>query len=98
MKQNFGVGEAQVRVAASVARQPALRVATYSAMHLAALKEYGAQRPDEMGPVPRYQREKARVRCQDLIRKLRNEVVENPELIPFEMNISAKSMLATATI
>lgn len=98
MKDSFGIGDAQVRVAASVARQPALRVATYSAMHLAGLKLYGEQRSEELGPIPKYQREKARASCQDLIRKLRSEVIESPEKLPFEMNISAKSLLATATI
>lgn len=98
MKQNAGVGQAQVRVASAVARQPTFAVATYSALHLAALKVYGAQRSDEIGPLPKYQREKARVSYQELIRKMRHEVVDNSGGLPFELKISEKSMLAAATI
>jgi hypothetical protein len=98
MKQTSGVGQAMVRTAKSVERQPALSVATYSAVHLAGLKLYGAHRPDEFEPVPKYQREKARVSYQELIRKIRCEVVESPQWLPFEMKISEKSMLAAATV
>lgn len=97
LKDNFGLGQAQVRVPASVARQPALVVATYSSMHLAALKAFGPHRPDEF-PLPKYQREKSRVSCQDLIRNLRNEVVSHPETLPFVFNISAKSLFDSATL
>jgi hypothetical protein len=98
MKQQAGVGQAQVRVARSVARQPALAVATYSALHLAALKVYGAQRPDELGPLPKYQREKARVSYQELICQMRREVVGQAGELPFELKITEKSMLAAATV
>ena len=97
LKDNCGLGQAQVRVPASVARQPALVVATYSSMHLAALKAYGPHRPDEF-PLPKYQREKTRVSCQDLIRNLRNEVVFHPDVLPFDFNISAKSLFDSATL
>jgi DDE family transposase len=98
MKESFGLGQAQVRAAASVARQPVLQVATYSAMHLAALKVYGAERSQELGPVPKYQRDKKRASCQELIRKVRQEVVEKGELLPIGLKISEKSILAAATI
>lgn len=98
LKDNFGLGQAQVRVPASVARQPVLTVATYSAMHLAALKAFGPQRPDELGPLPKYQRDKTRASCQELIRNLRNEVVDKADLLPFDLNITRESMLAAATI
>jgi hypothetical protein len=98
LKDNFGLGQAQVRVPASVARQPVLSVATYSAMHLAALKAFGPQRPDEFGPLPKYQRDKTRASCQELIRNLRNEVVDKADLLPFDLNITRESMLAAATI
>ena len=96
LKQDFGLGHAQVRVPASVARQPALTAATYSAMHLAALKAFGPNRPDEFGPVPKYQREKTRVSSLDLIRFVRHEVVNNPDALPFVFNISANSLFASA--
>ena len=98
LKDNFGLGQAQVRVPQSVARQPALSVATYSAMHLAAIKAYGPHRPDQFGPLPKYQREKARVSIQDLIRNLRDEVINNTDVLPFDLNISASSILAAATL
>ena len=98
LKDNFGLGEAQVRVAQAVARQPVMQVATYSAMHLAALKVYGAGRPDDFGPLPKYQRDKSRASCQEMIRHLRNEVVNKAEELPFELKITEKSILAAATI
>jgi hypothetical protein len=98
MKQTGGVGQAQLRAEKAVARQPVFSVATYSAVHLAGLKLYGAHRPDEFEPVPKYQREKARVSYQELIRKIRCEVVENQQWLPFDLRISEKSMLAAATV
>ena len=98
MKDNFGLGQAQVRVAQAVSRQPVLQVATYSAMQLAALKEWGPGRPEELGPLPKYQRDKSRASCQEMIRHLRNEVVNKAEELPFELRITEKSILAAATI
>lgn len=98
LKDNFGLGQAQVRVEQSVGRQPVLQVATYSAMHMAALKVYGAERPAEFGPLPKYQRDKSRASCQEMIRHLRNEVVNRTEELPFELRITEKSILAAATI
>lgn len=98
MKESFGVGQAQVRVEAAVRRQPVLQVATYSAMHLAALKVYGAERSKELGPLPKYQRDKRRASCQELIRKVRHEVIERGEVPTIGLKISEKSILAAATI
>lgn len=98
LKQDFGLGQAQVRVPQSVSRQPALTAATYSSMHLAALIAYGPHRPDEFDPVPKYQREKVRVSSLDLIRNLRSEVVNNADALPFVFNISEKSLFASATV
>lgn len=98
LKDNFGLGQAQVRVAQSVARQPVMQVATYSAMQLAALKVYGAERPAELGPLPKYQRDKSRASCQEMIRQIRNEVVDKAEELPIELRITEKSILAAATI
>jgi hypothetical protein len=97
LKDNFGLGQAMVRNAKSVSRQPALQVATYSFMHWAALQAFGPHRPDHM-PLPKYQREKSRVSCQDLIRFFRHEVINHPELLPLDFNISAKSLLDSATL
>ena len=98
LKDNFGLGQAQVRSAKSVSRQPALVVATYSAIYLAALKTYGASRTADFGPLPPYQRDKTRFSIQDLIKKLRDEVVSNTEVLPFDLKISANSILQAATL
>lgn len=98
LKQNFGLGQAQVRVAASVARQPVLTAAIYSIIHFAALAEFGARRADVFGPIPKYQREKSRVSAADLIRYLRHEVVAHPELLHLDLKITEQSILAAATI
>jgi DDE superfamily endonuclease len=98
LKDTFGLGQAQVRVPSSVARQPALTVATYSIIHFAALAEFGYQRSDVFGPIPKYQKEKTRVSGADLIRYLRNEVVAHPELLPEGLKITEKSILGAATI
>ncbi|HYE74652.1 MAG TPA: transposase [Blastocatellia bacterium] len=94
MKESFGIGEAQVRVARAVEREPVLRVATYSALHLAALQQFGAERSARLGTLPKYQREKKRASCQDLIRHLRSEVVQQ---LPYDLKITEKSILQAAT-
>lgn len=97
MKDTFGVGEAQVRSPLSVPRQPALAVATYSALHLAALEAYGPRRPESLGPLPKWQREKTRPSCLDLIRQVRKEVTEGYEFPPgIELRVTASSILAAA--
>jgi hypothetical protein len=97
MKDTFGVGEAQVRSELSVPRQPALSVATYSALHLAALQAYGPHRPECFGPLPKWQREKTRPSCLDLIRQVRKQVVEGYAWPPgIDLRITAGSILAAA--
>ena len=98
LKDNFGLGQAQVRVPASVARQPVLTASTYSALHLAGLVKFGELRSEKLGAIPKYQRDKTRASCLDLIRILRDEVVVYPELLPSQAKITEKLMLATATI
>lgn len=97
LKDNFGLGQAQVRVPASITRQPALTVATYAAMHWAALKAFGPHRPDYWS-LPRYQRDKSRVSIQDLIRLFRHEVVNCPEKFPLDLGISASSIFQAASL
>jgi hypothetical protein len=97
VKDTFGVGQAQVRSPKSVSRQPVLSMATYSLLHIAALQAYGARRAACFGPLPKWQREKTRASCQDLIRHLRNEVVDKPHLVAFlDLKLSAQSLMAAA--
>jgi hypothetical protein len=98
MKTTFGVGQAQVRVAESVARQPALSVATYSALHVAALAAYGPHRPACFGPLPKWQREKRRPSGLDLSRQLRKQVLERPDWPPgIALSITPAAILETAS-
>lgn len=97
LKDNFGLGQAMVRNPNSVPKQPALQVATYSFMHWAALQAFGPHRPDQI-PLPKYQREKSRASAQDLIRICRHEVINHPERLPFDFNISAISLFNSATL
>jgi len=98
LKDSFGLGQAQVRVPDSVARQPVLTVATYSTLHLTALQCFGALRNPEIWPLPKYQREKVRISSRDLIRKLRDEMINQPDLLlPFSFSLSADAILAAAS-
>ena len=96
LKQELGLGQAQVRVAASVRHQPALTAATYSLLHLAALKKFGARWVEQYGPLPKYRREKTRASTRDLINYFRSEVVHQEPPWPFEGEISYDCLRAAA--
>jgi len=75
-KQIIGVGEAQVRSPESVYRQPALAVASYSILLLAAARTFGTNTPRGRLPLPKWQskRTEPRLSTQELVRQLRSEV------------------------
>jgi len=75
-KQIIGVGEAQVRSPESVERQPALAVASYSILLLAAARAYGTGTPRGRLPLPKWQAKRTdeRLSTQELVRQLRSEV------------------------
>ncbi len=75
-KQIIGVGEAQVRSPESAYRQPALAVASYSILLLAAARVFGTDTPRGRLPLPKWQskRTEQRLSTQELIRQLRSEV------------------------
>lgn len=75
-KQIIGVGEAQVRSPQSVDRQPALAVASYSILLLAAARVFGTDTPRGRLPLPKWQskRTEQRLSTQELVRQLRSEV------------------------
>jgi len=79
-KDTLGVGQAQLWNVTSVPRQPVLAVAAYSALLLAALKAFGAERGEAYAPLPKWRRSARRPSCLDLIALLRKEMVEHPEL------------------
>ena len=75
-KTLVGVGQAQVRVPASVEGVPALAVGAYGLLHLAALDTYGESGQPESVPLPRWRRRDppARATTGRLLNQLRYEL------------------------
>jgi hypothetical protein len=75
-KQLIGVGQAQVWSRQSVDRQPALAVASYAYLLLAALRVYGVNEQGPAIPVPKWQAKNTnqRVSTQKLLQVLRSEI------------------------
>lgn len=80
-KDTIGVGQAQLWNVVSVPKQPVLAVASYSALLLASLLAFGADRGAAYAPLPRWRRHARRPSCLDLITLLRKEMAEHPELL-----------------
>jgi len=80
-KDTLGVGQAQLRNFVSVPKQPAFAVASYSALLLASLEAFGAQRGKAYATLPKWRRHAARPSALDLITLLRKEATECPELV-----------------
>ncbi len=79
-KDTLGVGQAQLWNEVSVPKQPVLAVASYSALLVASLLAFGAERCTAYAPLPKWRRNAKRPSCLDLIALLRKEMVERPEL------------------
>lgn len=96
-KDTLGVGQAQMWNPVSVPRQPALVVASYSALLLAALKAFGPQRSEVYAALPRWRSRAKRPSCLDLTTLLRKEALQNPELTQnLGFQISSPHMIAAA--
>jgi hypothetical protein len=96
-KDTLGVGEAQLWNATSVPKQPAFAVAAYSALPLAALQVWGAQRGPAFASLPKWRRYAQRPSCLDLVTLLRKEMVEHPQLLaPFDLNITDQALTKAA--
>lgn len=80
-KDTLGVGQAQLWNPIAVPKQPALVVAAYSALLLAALSAFGPQRGPAYAALPKWRRNAKRPSCLDLVTLLRKEVTEHPELL-----------------
>ena len=80
-KDTLGVGQAQLWNPIGVPKQPPLVVAAYSALMLAALKVFGADRTQAYAELPKWRRNARRPSCLDLITLLRKEITEHPELV-----------------
>ena len=76
-KDILGVGQAQVRSAQSIPRHPALAVASYSMLLLAALKSFGPGRTGDYLDQPKWrQNGSKRASFLDIVTKLRSEIDE----------------------
>jgi hypothetical protein len=96
-KDTLGVGQAQLWNPTSVPKQPALTVAAYSALLLASLHTFGAERGRAYAPLPRWRRKANRPSCLDLITLLRQEMVEHPELLaPLDLSLTDRSLTSAA--
>ena len=80
-KDTLGVGQAQLWNVTSVPKQPVLAVASYSALLLASLLAFGAERGEAYAPLPKWRRNARRPSCLDLITLLRKEMAQQPQLL-----------------
>lgn len=96
-KDTLGVGQAQLWNPISVPKQPVLAVAAYSALLLASLQAFGAQRGQAYAQLPKWRRNARRPSCLDLIALLRTEIsTQSPDLHSFPLNISNTQMVQAA--
>jgi len=80
-KDTLGVGQAQLWNVKAVPRQPVLAVAAYSALLLASLIAFGAERGAAYEPLPKWRRKAHRPSCLDLVTLPRKEMAQHPELL-----------------
>ena len=96
-KDTLGVGQAQLWNVKSVPKQPALVVAAYSALLLASLQAFGAERGHAYAPLPKWRRSAKRPSCLDLITLLRKEMTDHPELlVDLDLKPSNRALTAAA--
>lgn len=96
-KDTLGVGQAQLWNVTSVPKQPVLSVAAYSALLLASLQAFGAERGAAYAPLPKWRRNAHRPSCLDLITLLRKEMVDYPELVKkFDCPITDRGLTKAA--
>ena len=96
-KDTIGVGQAQLWNAVSVPKQPVLAVASYSALLLASLIAFGAERGVAYAALPKWRKSAKRPSCLDLIALLRKEMVEYPDLTAdLNMETTAQRLAAAA--
>jgi len=77
-KDTLGVGQAQLWNVKAVPKQPVLSVAAYSALLLASLIAFGAERGAAYEALPKWRRNAYRPSCLDLITLLRQEMAAQP--------------------
>jgi hypothetical protein len=96
-KDTLGVGQAQLWNVKAVPKQPVLAVAAYSAMLLASLIAFGAERGAAYEALPKWRKKAYRPSCLDLITLLRKEMSEHPELLQeFELKATEQQLVRAA--
>jgi hypothetical protein len=96
-KDTLGVGQAQLWNVTSVPKQPVLAVAAYSALLLASLQAFGAERGAAYAQLPKWRRSARRPSCLDLITLLRKEMGQQPTLLdPFDLKIADSDLVRAA--
>jgi DDE superfamily endonuclease len=96
-KDTLGVGQAQLWNVASVPKQPVLAVASYSALLLASLQAFGAERGAAYAELPKWRRNARRPSCLDLITLLRKEMTDQNQLLkPIGLKISHPELVQAA--
>lgn len=96
-KDTLGVGQAQLWNPVAVPKQPVLAVAAYSALLLAALLTFGAERGAAYAPLPKWRRRAHRPSCLDLITLLRKEMVDHPELLDeLDLKLTDRALTSSA--
>jgi len=96
-KDTLGIGQAQLWNPTAVPKQPALAVAAYSALLLAALKVFGAERGTAYAQLPKWRRNAKRPSCLDLLTLLRKEATQRPDLIsPLDIQPLDPQLVAAA--
>jgi hypothetical protein len=96
-KDTLGVGQAQLWNVNSVPKQPVLAVAAYSALLLASLQAFGAERGSAYAELPKWRRKARRPSALDLVTLLRKEMAQQPELLaPFDFEITDQALVHAA--
>ncbi len=81
----------------AVPKQPVLVVAAYSALLLASLIAFGAERGEAYAALPKWRRRAKRPSCLDLITLLRKEMAEHPEILAsYDVQSSDRGLVAAA--
>ncbi len=96
-KDTLGVGQAQLWNVTSVPKQPVLAVASYSALLLASIQAFGAERGSAYAELPKWRRSARRPSCLDLITLLRKEMPQLTHLLaPFDLEIDHSELVQAA--
>jgi hypothetical protein len=96
-KDTLGVGQAQLRNVTAVPKQPAFAVASYSALLLASLQAFGAERGRAYAALPKWRRRARRPSALDLVTLLRQEITEHPETVAeFDLHPTNRALTAAA--